>query len=83
MIAAKRKNIHTTVTAALTGLVEALPIQVLQVGYGATKEGLKARLINLVGEVITNIIQQRKMHLRLMRSNEALTLSGRFLKAYT
>lgn len=54
-------------------------IGVLHVGYDAAKERVRTLLINLAGEDIDNVIQKGKVDSLLIRNNEALTQSDKFI----
>lgn len=66
-----------------SGLVRDMLIEALQVGNDTTKDVEKTGLINLVGIVIVDTVQQRKISSLLVRSNEVLTQSDRFTNAMT
>lgn len=82
MIVAEKKNStsHRNIRV-LKNLLEASLIEALQVRYDAAKEDVMNHLFNLVGKVIVEIIQQRKMNSLLMWNIESLTQSCRLMNA--
>lgn len=84
MIAEEVKVLTTGNNASMwTKLKEDKLIRALQVGYGASKNGVKTPLFNLVREAIVDILQQGKMDSMLMGNIENLIQSERFEDAVT
>lgn len=72
-----KKSTTCNNSPVLTGLVEDKLSDTLLVGYDHAKEGVNNPLLNMLGEVIVDTINQGKMDLMLLRSIDNITQSER------
>lgn len=74
-----RKDTAARVTEEITGSVQETMVDEIQVEYRSVKKGIKKRVFQLVQEVLTDVVEQRRLDTLLVRNADKLARPDRIM----